>query len=481
MLRVTLKVRSFVGGPVKPSLRSFILTDLCLFAVVYVAMCKDTGGLLPLLSQYTKDTATPPPLSAYWSGSLTDTNTGKSETLVTEINTSETIADASAEAGGSGSGGGGGGCRLVPQFSDQQIGRPEGTPFLKRGDSNVLRVESSGTDYKQLKAEAKGPGDWAVLSQLQRQFSTLSDATILRHFLQSNGTFDEAAQRIEECIVWRRQFLTFTDLPNHQTVGEGCVFYTHGFDCLGHPLLIFTPRLQRIETRDVEELVRWAMYVIEVAISRIPSHQEQVTLLTNRLGMGDRADFQFPALLFQQIERYYPNRFYLLLGFPQTLAMRTVAGVVKRVVGKSMHKIIRFANSVEELLEYVPAVYLPVEMGGCCTYQFDASDYPPPSAEFFASTHDGYSDASLNALHAEALEAAPIRSNPMSQHSEYCPERADVADFAPRANSIVGTYNYMVSGRYRRSAALRRTCLDISAHLCVFCLQCVGFVGPRDG
>ena len=247
------------------------------------------------------------------------------------------------------------------------------------GDSSLKQRISSGPDCDAFKALIAAGGMSAdAFGQIKQQYQSLSDATIMRHSIACDCNVDRVVKHLEDCVTWRLSYFSFGDTPKHQSVGEGCVWYTHGFDKLGHPLIHFTPRLQDLHTRDVDELVRWALFVIEVAIARLPPHLEQFTVMTNRLGMGEAADFEFPTKLFHLIDTYYPFRCHMLLSFPQTLSIMTVAGVVKRVTGKTSRNI-HYHKTIESLRNDVPDQYIPAEMGGSCEYSFAPSDYPPPS------------------------------------------------------------------------------------------------------
>ena len=71
------------------------------------------------------------------------------------------------------------------------------------------------------------------------------------------------------------------------------MFYQHGVDSEGHPLVIYTPRLNNPKTRNVDELVRWTLYMVEFALSRLPSHLLQFTCLVNNVGMTHDTDMEY--------------------------------------------------------------------------------------------------------------------------------------------------------------------------------------------
>jgi len=344
----------------------------------------------------------------------------------------------------------------LSQYSEggDQTTRMEGEGWGK-GDNNVLALTSSGPDFDAFVRQCSAPT--AVFTKLKKQFYELRDATILRHMLVCNCDADKTAAHLEDMMVWRQATINFTARPKDQTRGNGCVFYTHGSDAKGHPLLIFTTRLLDLKTRDLDESVRWFLYMVEIAIARLPPHLEQITILVNRIGKIQRTDFEFSKKFFPLLNCYYPNRVHKVLWFPVSPGLRAMHGIVEFVGGRaSGNKVL--VPSVQALWEEVPKEYIPIEMGGSCRYEFNLEDYPIPvvcEPYKYIRLHRPQMTVSSPVASINTTGSASLRSlsSGSSEFDNSDQERNDDGDEPLRANSIVGTYSYMVS--------LFRPCVDV--------------------
>jgi hypothetical protein len=319
----------------------------------------------------------------------------------------------------------------------------------------MLTVTSSGPDFDELLTKCTAPP--TVLARLTRQFYELSDATVLRHLVACDGDFERTVAHLEEMMLWRQKTFTWTERPDHQTAGRGCVFYTHGTDNKGHPLLIFTTRLLHIKTRDVNEAVRWFLYMVEVAVQSLPPHLEQVTILVNCVGNEQRRDFEFSQKFYPLLNSYYPNRVHKVLWYPVSQTLRTIQGIVHFIGGSSSGNKV-FCSSLEMLRAEVPDEYIPSEMGGSCTYEVSVYDFPPPtpSERYEYAVEQGMcsAPASLNV-------SGDVKQNSATTSDETAIEPVT------RANSIVGTYSYMVSAFAR--VCVNACCSNIA--LSLFCCR----------
>ena len=325
---------------------------------------------------------------------------------------------------------------------------------------NVLLSVSAGPDVEFLWSRCTS---YVAMCKLRNAFPTLTDATILRHLLACHSNYDKAVAHIEACELWRLVNFPLGTLaaPIKQSNERlKCFVYTHGVDANGHPLLILTPRLISNESsRDIDELVRWWIYMVEVAISRLPVHLEQFTVLANRIGMTRELDIEFGRQIFPIWDKYYPFRRHKLLVYPVSQPLKAVGGLLKHLASKQCENV-EFVESIAALRKEIPDEYIPEEMGGSCSYKFDIADYPEISSMNASAT--GYANPVTDSVRVNAAEF-PEGGHPSSERLASLdltswtstmpgrgasrspnPSNHQRDGSASRAKSLVGTYNYMV-------------------------------------
>ena len=273
--------------------------------------------------------------------------------------------------------------------------------------------------------------DRAAMKRLRRRFFELDEATILGHYLICGGKVEKAIDHIEKYMLWRQDTFRRADIPHNPTTGTGCFMYANGFDNMGHPLIVFTSRLLDKKTRDVSESLRWIIHIFEEAIQRLPPHLEQITILSNRTGAGN-ADLDLAVAAFSMIERCYPHRIYKVLLHPVPLSTRAVGAVLLSIAGKQCRSI-HLLSSLDLLREEIPDKYIPAELGGSCAYEFDGTEYP---AARVCQPYKYCTEHFPDVIPSPGGLAEGIDSSGDNFESPGEPSL--------RANSIVGTYCYMV-------------------------------------
>jgi len=339
---------------------------------------------------------------------------------------------------------------------------------LSRTGNNVLNgCTSCGPDFEALCHKITlSPTSFA---KLKATFPDISDAKIIRHAVACGGSVSKTIDHIAACLLWREQYLTFTELPKFNSGGENCTFYHHGFDHHGHPLLIMKSRYLYKETRDINELFRWFVYTFELAIQRLPPHLEQFTVLVSRIGKSSGIDYEIAQHIGPLLANYYPNRFHKILCYPSSAALRTVGGIIKSLMQKVSN--VEFVETFAALRKEIPDEYIPEEMGGSCCYEFDIADCPAPvvcESYEYCRQHNLNSQRTSRQLRDAGTSNPPVgtmavdmttgthegSSSPTGATVDIMSnqdiDRADNPltsgkDSLLRANSIVGTYSYMVS------------------------------------
>jgi hypothetical protein len=306
-------------------------------------------------------------------------------------------------------------------------------------DNNVLVEVPAGIDLALLRSKCTSSP--SIVRALQKKFYELAEADILRHLIICDGDYELTVSHLKMWMLWRQNTFASPEMPRNTTAGPGCWFYVHGCDVHGHPLLIFTTRMQDSKTRNIDESLRWFTYMLEMAVQRLPPHLEQVTVLVNRLGMSQRVDFELAKQLIPIYEKYYPHRVHKLLVYPVSPTLRTILGLIKRLSGK-LSEYVEFVSSLDALREVVPDEFIPSELGGSCSYVFDSADYPAP---VLCAAYERFNNISLSSDDSvqEERERGTFNDASLTLTSKGSADDTPEEELQ-RANSIVGTYSYMV-------------------------------------
>ena len=286
------------------------------------------------------------------------------------------------------------------------------------------------SDYERLRSECTASPD--VIATLMRLFPTLTQLTIICHLLLCENNLEKTAASIEECQLWRQTSFPLAACPYSQA-GKDCVLYIHGCDVYGHPLFVYTPRLNDPKTRNLEELVRWFLYLAEVALVRLPPNVAQITVLINRLNMEHGTDFEFVKRVGYHCRHHYPARVFKVIFYPVSRTLQAAWGVMKSVVSRRFADSLRMKHDLDALRRAIPDEYIPAELGGSCTYQFDMKDFPSPFAENYDSMIAGFgSNFPEGAMNGEAAD--------VDLEDLYYPDTGDNVDALAITQASVGAH-----------------------------------------
>jgi hypothetical protein len=235
-----------------------------------------------------------------------------------------------------------------------------------------LTRSASVSDFDLLRAACTA--DENTIDTMKKIFPELTTATIIRHLVVCDNDVKKTTAHLEACKAWRQQTFPMTSMPLSQTpTGEGLI-YAHGEDVLGHPMFIFNSRLSNPKTRNLDVLMRWFIFMMEVAISRLPPNMTQITVLVNRTGSKHEIDIEFGKRVQFVLDNYYPERLFAAIYYPVSVALKASWSVMKLVASRSYARF-RLAHSLEQLRKRIPDEYIPLELGGSCRYKFNMQDY----------------------------------------------------------------------------------------------------------
>ena len=219
-----------------------------------------------------------------------------------------------------------------------------------------------------------------LLVLLFNYFPNERESLITRHFIASEGSVEKCIKHIERMQLWRQQSFPFTVYPFDSNT-KIPVFYTFGLDSLNHPLIIFRSTLSNVKTRNIEEMVRLLIFNIEVALKRLPENVLQISMLMDREGMKFGPDYEFYRRFGDLLSCYYPCLMYRVFIYPVNYAVRTMWDIAKQLLPSRAKVVVQPISTLDKLRQVIPDSYIPMHLGGSCTYQFNAEDYPNPFLE----------------------------------------------------------------------------------------------------
>jgi len=280
---------------------------------------------------------------------------------------------------------------------------------------------SSHSDIEILRSQCTASD--RVIAQVRSKYPELTLSTILRNLITCENNVEETAKCLEARNVWAQMTFPLSSVCYSQAIPGKCFLYAHGTDTTGHPLVIFNASLHNPASRNIEECCRWVTYMFEVALARLPSDKVMFSILWNRSNLGFSTDIEFGRRVKSILDNYYPNRVHNLIFYPISRSLKSLWGIVKGVLRRSYSKV-RLARNIDQLRTYIPDKFIPVNIGGSCSYQFDMIDYPSPHTDTYLSM-----EASMN---GEAVDDETLLND------MYMPESTDELDIRCMNQASVG-------------------------------------------
>ena len=270
--------------------------------------------------------------------------------------------------------------------------------------SRCLNKVESAVDIIRLRTECKKFSNYGnSISILSSYFPFESETCLISHLIVSSGSTEQAIKRIEAMLQWRQQSFPYTISPFICNT-KSSVFYTYGYDTLQHPLIIFRTPLSNVKTRNIEEMLRIFIFIVEVAMQRLPPGVLQFSMLMDREGMQFKPDYEFYQRAGKILNLYYPCMLYKVYVYPVNYAVRSMWEIAKRVLPNRAKSIVKPISTLDKLRQCIPDMYIPQHLGGSCEYQFNPNDYPNP----FVEPKSTYTPLEANRSNIPALDEAAV-------------------------------------------------------------------------
>jgi len=209
------------------------------------------------------------------------------------------------------------------------------------------------------------------------KFPEQDTVTLARFLIARNGDIEKSSEMLTNHLNWKAAnwpVLKSTCI-NEVKQGKG---YVRGTDLEGHPLIIFNTCLHDPNKRDVEELIRCAIFLFETAISQMKGKICKVCLMINRVSAGSSADIEFFKALSNLLQNNYPERLHRTVVYPSGFVFWGIWQVVQLFLDPVTRDKVKPVMYLSGVQEYISIDSIPAVMGGNMDYVYNEQDYPDP-------------------------------------------------------------------------------------------------------
>lgn len=138
------------------------------------------------------------------------------------------------------------------------------------------------------------------------------DDLMLRRFLRArNLDVEKASALFLKYLEWRctavpNGFISETEIKNELSHKE---VFTQGFDKLGRPIVVYHPAKHFCSNREMDELKRFVVYILDKLCARMPTGQEKFTCIADLNGWGySNCDIRGYLASLDILQNRYPER-----------------------------------------------------------------------------------------------------------------------------------------------------------------------------
>lgn len=161
----------------------------------------------------------------------------------------------------------------------------------------------------------------------------------------------------------------------------------YGFDKKGRPIVYVRPRKHKSSDQTEEEIEKYSLLIIEQARLFLKEPTDAATILFDLSGFTmANMDYAPVKYLISCFEAHYPECLGNLFIHKAPWIFPPIWNVIKNWLDPVVASKIVFTKSSKDLAEYIPLEYIPNELGGESSYEYD--EYSKP---------DGSLDVSLGA------------------------------------------------------------------------------------
>ncbi|XP_004508888.1 uncharacterized protein [Cicer arietinum] len=188
------------------------------------------------------------------------------------------------------------------------------------------------------------------------------DEDMILWFLKDRKfSVDEAISKLTKAIKWRQDFevskLTEESVKDVAQTGKA---YVHDFlDINDRPVLVVVAAKHFPKAQDPADDERLCVFLIEKALSKLPTGKEQILGIFDLRGFGtENADLKYLTFLFDVFYYYYPKRLSQVLFVDSPFVFKPIWQLIKPLL-KSYASLVRFCSAETVRKEYFTDKTLP--------------------------------------------------------------------------------------------------------------------------
>lgn len=219
------------------------------------------------------------------------------------------------------------------------------------------------------------------LNVLRTLFPSLSDDTLARYLIARNNDLAKSTELLTKAMAWRATHWPVLKQDCINQINKG-VMYQHGYDKEGRPLLILRAKFHNPSERSIEELAKTVIWWTEQVLAKLPNDKTKYTILIDRSDAGlNNQDIEFSRHFSKLFQDQHPERLYRAIVYPSGLIFWSLWNVVKWFLDPVTRDKVTPVMYFSGVQEYIDDEYIPVSMGGKCSYEFNSDDYLDPYPE----------------------------------------------------------------------------------------------------
>ena len=230
--------------------------------------------------------------------------------------------------------------------------------------------------------------DQVALKDIKSRHPNVDEYTLIRYLL-INKNIGDASRQLARTLAWRKSYLPITTTTIMSEL-KTKKLYLHGVDSKGYPLLIFDVSKHDVSIRNKDECIKCLIFLIESIYLKLAIEHEKrniadtrgrilkFSIFINRSDMKGVADMELLKSFADIISNHYPLCLYKVYIYPSSFIFKAAWQVAKTFLPSQASDAFRPKMSLISLRNSIPDKYLPVNIGGCSTYQFSMDHYASP-------------------------------------------------------------------------------------------------------
>ncbi|KAJ1817221.1 hypothetical protein LPJ56_004116 [Coemansia sp. RSA 2599] len=207
------------------------------------------------------------------------------------------------------------------------------------------------------------------------------DVLLLRFLRARKWHVDDAVDMLLKCLRWRID----EELDRVVWEGEGPlnlglmrrgIAAVHKTDRIGQPVIHMIVRLNDPKAQPPEEMVKYTVYLMEVARVVLHPPAEKISMLFDVTDISlSNVDWSFIRTFLHYLEHYYPECLGLVLIYNASWLFNGLWKLIRPMLDPVVASKVHFLGSMEEIKQFVDPRNLPKHLGGTDDFAYE---YPLP-------------------------------------------------------------------------------------------------------